>query len=143
MGFSLAFLLHEAGHALVARKLGLKTAVKLQSLFKFDPNTYNRWRRIYVSSVEVGGGMTRKQIGQVTAAGPVINIIQAAATLPWVSTLPVMKALVILNLAIVSLNILPISTVDGWHVLAWSKKVWSAILVLDVLLWVVFFLSTA
>jgi Zn-dependent protease len=89
-----------------------------------------------------GNYATREQIGRISAAGPLMNILLALAFMPLVDMSGSFAGVGIgeigyfgvrINLLLAFFNMLPISILDGKKVLAWSKSAFAGIIILILL----------
>lgn len=141
VGCALAFLLHEYGHVLAARMYGMRAEVKLRAYRRFDAQDLRgiQRKKMYLSSVEVLGKATPEHKGHIASAGIAMNLLQAAIALPFDYHHPSLKAVVVLNLGLALINLMPFPTSDGRRTYVWNRWVWGLLLLLDILLWLLFF----
>jgi len=147
VGVSLGFVLHEMGHRFVARRFGCWAK-------------YTMWRTgliIALASSLIGfvfaapgavmiyprtAPLTKERTGQISLAGPVMNICLAVAfillDMAYASSLFSLGAQINTWLAI--FNLVPFGPLDGRKVLRWNKMVWLAVIALGVGLFAVEYL---
>jgi Zn-dependent protease len=137
----IGFLAHELiGHKIVAQKLGLHAEYKmwnlgllvalLSSLAGF---VFAAPGAVYVSSkMDLWGNsgvISKKRMGIVSVAGPIINIFVASVFLILsvinpltIGGIEVFQIGVFVNVWLALFNMLPIPPLDGSKVLAWDKR---------------------
>lgn len=139
--------LHEIMHKVVAQRYGLWAE------FRYDPRGL-LMAFIFAAAIGflygapgatwISGSVTREQNGRISAAGPVSNIVIAAAliavflALPPTSSLGGVLVLVYLlqaasvNAFLAAFNLLPIMPLDGAKVWAWNKLVYGVLMAISV-----------
>lgn len=137
VGCSMAFILHEYGHALVAKMYGLKAVVNLKPPRRFSPKTSEGLEVMCISSVEITGETTPKHEVLIAASGIATNLVQAAFALLGRSSFPSLEVLTILNMGLATINLIPLTTSDGRNIYERSKHVWVFLLSLNLFLWLI------
>jgi len=139
MLFSCGFILHELAHKYVAQGYGLwaefrlslmgalLTAVSILSPLKF----------IAPGAVVISGPADKDRMGRTAIAGPIVNIIIAAAI---AALLPIsasswlyvpMVAGAAINSFLAVFNLIPFAIFDGQKVFSWNRKFWSIIFIIS------------
>ena len=107
----ISILVHELGHALMARKFGARTEIVLQAFGGYAAYT--------------GAGMSRMRTFLITAAGPLIQILLGFAVLALVKAAPqqnlnahvFLSTLIQISFIWAILNLLPVLPLDGGQML--------------------------
>ncbi len=137
--FSSGFILHELAHKYVAQGYGLwaefrlslmgalLTAVSILSPLKF----------IAPGAVVISGPADKDRMGRTAIAGPIVNIVIAAAI---VALLPIsasswlyvpMVAGAAINSFLAVFNLIPFAIFDGQKVFSWNRRFWSVIFIVS------------
>jgi len=138
--FSLSFLLHEIAHKFTAQKN------QLWSEFRIVPfgalltvlSIISPLKIIAPGTVLIFGESDRNKLGQISFAGPLVNIILGYLllltslfyTIPEVALILFWGAEVNAILAI--FNLIPFGMLDGQKILLWNKKIWISSFVLSI-----------
>ena len=139
----IGFLAHELiGHKIIAQRLGLHAEYKmwrfgliialLSSLAGF---VFAAPGAVYVSSrVDLWGrmaGVSKRKMGFVSLAGPLVNLGLAIVFLGLnifypivISGVSLFGLAVFINIWLGIFNMLPIPPLDGSKVFAWDKRIW-------------------
>jgi Zn-dependent protease len=144
---SLGFVLHELGHRTVAKRFdyhaeyrlwkeGLLLAVILTlvtngSFIFAAPGAVmiypkaDLWGRV--------ASVTRKSMGLISIAGPVMNILLATVFIILNSVFPwdVFSLGVFINIWLALFNMIPFPPFDGSKIFAWDKRIWTAMFIIS------------
>jgi Zn-dependent protease len=127
---TMSFFIHEMAHKITAQRRGLWSEFRLTLwgsvmtlIFAFLPIKF-----ISPGAVMIAGAADSKEIGEISIAGPSINIILsmlflgiAFATGPY---RPIFFFGGFFNAYIAAFNLLPIGIFDGHKIFNWSKMIW-------------------
>jgi Zn-dependent protease len=127
---TVSFFIHEMAHKITAQRRGLWSEFRLTLwgsvvtlVFAFLPIKF-----ISPGAVMIAGAAERKEIGEISIAGPIINIVlsmlffgTAFASGPYS---PIFLFGGFFNAYIAAFNLLPIGILDGQKIFNWSKIVW-------------------
>ena len=124
---TLAFILHELAHKLMAQHYGLWSEFRLNPfgallslLTLFSPI-----KIIAPGAVVIFGSRgTGEKWGKIALAGPLVNIIQLVVFTILSPFYPVLGYAAFLNAELAVFNLLPFSVLDGRKVFNWNKRVW-------------------
>lgn len=136
----IGFLAHElVGHKLIAQKLGMHAEYQMwrfglaiafvSSLFGF---VFAAPGAVYVSPrVDLWGrqkSVSKRRMGLVSIAGPLINLALAGAffLLNAAAPSPLFGMAIFVNMWLAIFNMLPIPPLDGSKVFSWDKRIWAA-----------------
>ena len=146
-----SFLLHELAHKVVAQRYNMWAEFRMSSsMLMFAVGLAYVMGALIAApgAVQIYGNYaTQEQIGRISAAGPLMNILLALAFMPLVGMSGSLAGVglgeigsfgVQINLLLAFFNMLPISVLDGKKVLAWSKGAFAGIIILIILLGVTF-----
>ena len=127
-----SFLIHEMAHKVVAQLRGLwaefrltKWGAVLTLISVFTP-----FRLISPGAVMISGPARLKEIGEISIAGPTINlalslIFLGAAFAPFPSPYSALLfMLASFNAFIAVFNLIPFGILDGFKIYNWNKKIW-------------------
>ena len=133
--FSLGFILHELAHKYVAQGYGLwaefrlnVTGVLLTAISVVSPLKF-----IAPGAVVIAGYPDKDLMGKTAIAGPIVNVIIAAALLiamPQFGSGSISFALLAgaaINSFLALFNLIPFSVFDGLKVYRWNKRYWTAL----------------
>jgi len=146
----IGFLAHELiGHKIIAQRFGMYAEFRMwplglvialvSSLAGF---VFAAPGAVYVGSrMDLWGNVqpvSRKKMGLVSIAGPIINIALALAFLGLYAAYPsdLFVLAVFVNTWLALFNMLPIPPLDGSKVFAWDKKIWAAMFAVCVIMFV-------
>ncbi len=140
----IGFLCHELiGHKVVAQRFGFHGEFRMwrmglfvafiTSLFGF---VFAAPGAVYVSPrVDLWGNpenVSRKKMGMVSLAGPIVNIVLATAFFALrlinpitIMNVPVFDVAIFVNVWLALFNMLPIPPLDGSKVLAWDRRIFA------------------
>ncbi len=128
---TMSFFIHEMAHKITAQRRGLWSEFRLTLwgsvvtlIFAFLPIKF-----ISPGAVMIAGAAERKEIGEISIAGPIINIIlsilflgTAFASGPSYSQIFLFGSF--FNAYIAAFNLLPVGIFDGHKIFNWSKIIW-------------------
>lgn len=129
-----SFLLHEIAHKIVAQRTGLWAEFRLTIfgaaltlLSIFSP----LFKIISPGAVMVSGGANSNDMGKVSIAGPMVNIVLCGTSLSLAALLihnlivfSVLMVIANLNAWIALFNVVPFAMLDGLKIFHWNKKAW-------------------
>jgi Zn-dependent protease len=128
-----SFFVHEMAHKVTAQKRGLWAEFRLTlwgslltAVFIILPVIF---KIISPGAVMISGPATRDDIGKISIAGPITNIIMSAACLA-VAFIPtpiylVFVAGALINGYIAVFNLIPIGILDGYKIFNWNRTIWA------------------
>jgi Zn-dependent protease len=127
---TMSFFIHEMAHKITAQRKGLWSEFRLTLwgsvmtlIFAFLPI-----KLISPGAVMIAGAAERKEIGKISIAGPITNIVLSILFLStaFVSgpLFPIFLFGGFFNAYIASFNLLPFGILDGQKILNWSKIIW-------------------
>ncbi len=133
ISFTLAFLVHELVHKIVAQHYGLWAEFRLMlfgSLLTLLSIIVPFPKFIAPGAVMIAGVADKKTIGKTSVAGPLTNIVFCGVSFALTFTnLPVLFEVALLTAAfnafIAVMNLIPFAILDGLKVFEWSKLVWA------------------
>ncbi|MBD3263252.1 site-2 protease family protein [Candidatus Woesearchaeota archaeon] len=152
----LAFILHELGHKFVAQKknlwaefrmwpMGLLLAI-VTSLFGFVFAAPGAVMILPAKKSKRGFGFARvpmKDMGQIGAAGPIVNIILAvifsiAAVLSQfiVAQINIWRVAAQINIWLAIFNLIPFGMLDGFKIFRWNKLIWGGLMGLSAIMFI-------
>jgi Zn-dependent protease len=137
----IAFILHELAHKVVAVRFGQLAAFRADYGFLLLAVVSALAGFLFAApgAVVHRGRITPRESGLISLAGPVTNLVLAAAFLP-VAVLagpPIGDAAtlgVTINLLLAGFNMLPVGPLDGRTVLQWNRTVYAAVAVPSIVL---------
>lgn len=136
---SLAFILHEFAHKILAQKYWL------WSEFRLDPfgtlislfTALMPFKIVAPGSVLIiGSGITKKSMGKIALVGPLTNVLLVIVSLSLSNLSPFFLLAALLNADLAVFNLIPVSVLDGRKVYAWNKKIWVSVFGSALLLWI-------
>ena len=146
---TLSFFMHEIAHKVTAQRRGLWAEFRLTvwgailtSLSIFLP-----FKIISPGAVMISGPASMDEIGKISLAGPVTNMVLSTAFLgltfvpsfdPWVSFIFAIGAF--FNGYIAVFNLIPMGILDGFKIFHWNKAVWALAFAVSVALAIMGFL---
>jgi len=127
---TVSFFIHEMAHKITAQRRGLWSEFRLTLwgsvvtlIFAFLPIKF-----ISPGAVMVAGAGDRKEIGVVSIAGPITNIVLSVLFLGTASASgkysPIFLFGGFFNGYIAAFNLLPLGIFDGHKIFNWSKMIW-------------------
>ncbi len=142
----LGFLLHELGHKFVAQHYGGLAGFRMWLkglIFMFITVIFFGVAFAAPGAVYISGRFTRKQIGLIAIAGPLVNytlsvafgllFLVSVAVLPPKSLLVELSVLgMMVNAFLGMFNMLPIPPLDGSKVIKWNPIVWGLALAMGI-----------
>jgi Zn-dependent protease len=151
IGIILGFVLHELAHKAVANRLGAEAFFKLWpygvvfglmlaliSSWKFLApgavvvygHKFGRWkyRLDRVFTTPHGAALSTGEMGLISVAGPIVNIILAFVFMS--SQNIIFQQIAYINAFLAVFNLLPIPPLDGSKVFLWNAVIWLFVLIL-------------
>jgi len=122
-GASLAFLVHELAHKLMATYLGSASEFKLEPIGVAVTaiSALAGLPVIVPGAVNITSYVTEKEtVGKIALIGPMTNI-----TMALIARVFSLNYLVSLNVLFAFVNLLPVFILDGKKIYRWSRLVWS------------------
>ena len=145
LGIVTAFFFHEITHKLMAQKHGLWAEYRMFPqglrlaliLGVFTPIVFAA-----PGAVMFRGGSRTFETGQIAVAGPLINIVIAAITLPVYLFVLFEESLIgqivgficLINAFLAVFNLLPIGPLDGAKVIHWNATIWIILLIISIII---------
>jgi Zn-dependent protease len=126
----ISFFIHEVAHKIAAQRKGLWSEFRLTLwgslltlIFAFLPIKF-----ISPGAVMIAGAAERKEIGEISIAGPIINIIlsilflgTAFASGPFIT---IFLFGGFFNAYIAAFNLIPFGVLDGRKIFNWNRIIW-------------------
>ncbi len=151
IGILLGFILHELAHKAVANKLGAEAFFKLWpygvvfglmfaliSSWKFLApgavvvygHKFGRWkyRLDRVFTTPHGAALSTGEMGLISVAGPIVNIILAFVFMS--SSNIIFQQIAYINAFLAVFNLLPIPPLDGSKVFLWNAVIWLFVIII-------------
>jgi len=145
LGIVTAFFFHEITHKFMAQKHGLWAEYRMFPqglrlallLGVFTPIVFAA-----PGAVMFRGGSRTFETGQIAVAGPLINIVIAAITLPVYLFVLFEESLIgqivgficLINAFLAVFNLLPIGPLDGVKVIHWNATIWIILLIISIII---------
>jgi len=139
---TLSFFTHELAHKFTAQRRGLWAEFRLTvwgavltSISIFLP-----FKIISPGAVMISGPASMDEIGKISIAGPVTNIVLSAAffgptLLPSSSIISsIFRIGAFFNAYIALFNLLPLGILDGFKIFHWNKVVWAFAFAISIVL---------
>jgi Zn-dependent protease len=129
-----SFFVHEMAHKVTAQKRGLWAEFRLTlwgslltAVFMILPVLF---KIISPGAVMISGSASIDDIGKISIAGPITNIILSsvfvgAALVPYNPVSWVFVAGAFINGYIAVFNLIPIGILDGFKIFNWNKTIWA------------------
>ncbi len=128
-----SFLAHEIAHKVTAQKRGLWAEFRLTmwgAVVTLISVISPLFKIISPGAMMVSGSASLKETGEISLAGPAVNIIASAALFASAFILsPLSEVLLLaafLNGFMAVFNLIPIGILDGFKIFNWDKRVWAA-----------------
>ena len=132
----LGFVLHELAHKWVAIQYGASAYYRASTLGLFGSLALaflTSGALVFAAPGAVyfhGSHLSRRQVGKISLAGPLMNLALAIAFGVLAFTVPGLRELglmgVWVNALLGAFNLIPLGMLDGAKVWAWDKTVWLA-----------------
>jgi Zn-dependent protease len=130
---TVSFFVHELAHKITAQRRGLWAEFRLTTwgailtlVFMILPVTF---KIISPGAVMISGSASLDEIGKISIAGPMTNIILSSALLGaafiWSALSWVFVLVALLNGYIAVFNLIPFGIFDGFKIFGWNKTVWA------------------
>jgi Zn-dependent protease len=140
--FSMGFILHELAHKYVAQGYGMWAEFRLNmtGLLLTAISVISPIKFIAPGAVMIAGFADRTRMGRTAFAGPLVNVIIAAAlliVLPVLGTTSIYNALLAgaaINSFLALFNLIPFAIFDGHKVYAWDKRYWALLFLISLAL---------
>jgi len=143
-----SFFIHEIAHKITAQRRGLWAEFRL-TLWGAGLTLISVLLPLKIISpgaVMIAGSARSDEIGEISIAGPVTNIILSAvlfgAALAPSTYSGVLFLGAFFNAWIALFNLIPVGILDGYKIFSWDKKVWALAFALSVALTAVSYLHT-
>jgi Zn-dependent protease len=133
-----SFLAHELAHKVAAQRRGLWAEFRLTmwgAILTLISVISPVFKIIAPGAVVVSGSSSGQEMGKISLAGPIMNILLSVVLLSsaLVSrfSLPqfydVLLLAALLNGFMAVFNLVPLGILDGFKIFAWDKKIWSMV----------------
>lgn len=152
MVVSLGFVLHELGHRTIAKKFechaeyrfwkqGLLLAILITFLTNGNLIFAAPGAVMIYPKADLWGraaSLTRKRMGLISVAGPAVNISLAAIFILLNFLFPsfIFSLGAFINFLLAAFNMIPFPPLDGSKIFAWNKKIWIALLIPLIILYI-------
>jgi Zn-dependent protease len=132
VAYTLAFLLHEIAHKLMAQRLGYwaEFRVNQQGLLFTFLSFLTPFKIIAPGAVMIQGYMNPNDYGKISIAGPATNIalgiINTMAYLMSQNRFIYIMGYIgmIVNSSLALFNLIPFGNFDGLKILRWNRRIW-------------------
>lgn len=139
---STGFFLHELGHKFVAQKYGCWAEFRMYPRGLLLALIISFFGFVFAApgAVYITGAIDTERNGEISAAGPLTNILISLVFLPAVLFLPssfiwvVCVFVCFINIMLAGFNMIPFHPLDGSKVFRWNKVVWIGMLIIIVML---------
>ncbi|NLE03834.1 MAG: hypothetical protein GX638_03390 [Crenarchaeota archaeon] len=131
---TISFLAHELLHKVAAQKRGMWAEFRLTTwgALLTAASVILPFKFISPGAVMISGNARLKDLGEISIAGPSVNIILCAIFLCGnlvagsyeIQTLCIFAAFI--NALIAIINLIPFGILDGYKIFSWNKKIWAA-----------------
>ncbi|MEM3616552.1 MAG: AN1-type zinc finger domain-containing protein [Candidatus Bathyarchaeia archaeon] len=138
-----SFLIHELAHKFAAQRSGLWAEFRIM-LFGLILTAISivspRFKIISPGAVVISGLTSKRNIGKISIAGPLTNILLSIGFLLVALSIPVSNFAYLLLLGfaingwIAFLNLIPFGILDGFKVFFWNKIVWALAFTISLIL---------
>jgi Zn-dependent protease len=144
------FLLHEIMHKVIAQKYGCWAEYRMFPMGLLFALVLSFFGFIFAApgAVYILGSVTKRENGKIALAGPLTNIVISIvflpllfAALPEYFLIPVVSVCMV-NSFLALFNLFPIHILDGAKVFRWNTKLWIAVFLLALFLFIVVFVFT-
>jgi Zn-dependent protease len=143
---TLSFFTHEIAHKFTAQRRGLWAEFRLTvwGAILTSISIFLPFKIISPGAVMISGPASMDEIGKISIAGPVTNIVLSTAFLgltfvpssdPWLSWIFAIGAF--FNAYIALFNLIPLGILDGFKIFHWNKTVWALAFAVSILLTVI------
>ena len=144
IGVALAFVLHELAHKFTAQHYHLWSEFRLDPFMAFlSLLTAIPWipiKLIAPGAVQIyGHSITMEQMGKISIAGSLVNLVQAVAFLGLSFYIPELLFVAALNADLAMFNLIPFSILDGRKIFVWNKIIWAITFIVALAIWVFIF----
>lgn len=136
-GLVLGFIMHELAHKFVAQSLGYYSEYKIWSVglvlvVAFAIATKGKFVFAAPGYVTTHGHASFKDVGMVSLAGPLANILLAMFFV-FLKT-PLADEAAYINILLAGFNLIPFGPLDGGPVYRWSPNVWGSAMLFCVII---------
>jgi len=142
---SIAFILHELAHRYVARRYGSYAIYKLWPMGLLLALVTSMFGIVFAApgavmiypKADIWGNateLTKKKIGLISLAGPLVNIILASVFLGLNFFYPyfVFSMAGAINAWLALFNTLPLFILDGLKIFSWDKRIWAGTFLISI-----------
>lgn len=137
-----SFLAHELAHKFAAQKAGLWAEFRTMSfgLLLTALSIISPFKIISPGAVVISGFTSKKNLGKISVAGPLINIALSITFCLAMLLGPVYSYKLfflfgfVINAWIAFFNLIPFGMLDGYKIFLWDKKVWALAFAISLLL---------
>jgi Zn-dependent protease len=138
---TISFFTHEIAHKFTAQRRGLWAEFRLTvwgAILTFI-SILLPFKIISPGAVMISGPASMDEIGKISIAGPVTNLVFSGVFLGSVPFLPSVYSQIFaigafFNAYIALFNLIPLGILDGFKILHWSKTVWALAFAVSVVL---------
>ncbi|MCJ7714206.1 hypothetical protein MUO66_07100, partial [Candidatus Bathyarchaeota archaeon] len=140
-----SFFIHEIAHKVTAQKSGLWAEFRLTlwgsmltAVFMVLPGPF---KIISPGAVMISGHAKQDDIGKISIAGPLTNIVLSSVFLVLFFTIPLYPWIFVvgalINSYIALFNLIPFGILDGFKIFNWDKKIWSVSFIFSAVLLII------
>ncbi len=123
----IGFLLHELAHKFVAQYYGCEAEFRSMDqmlYFAVGLSLFVGFLFAAPGAVMIAGGVTRKENGIISVAGPLTNYVLAGIFYLISTVAPIFFIGFWINLWLGLFNMIPFGNFDGKKILSWNRYVW-------------------
>ena len=129
---TMSFLIHEMAHKVTAQRSGLWAEFRLTTWGAVITliSVFTPLRLISPGAVMIAGPAKNEDIGKISIAGPIVNLIISVTSLSAAYITTSIPYFVLFfwiasfNAFIAVFNLIPFGILDGYKIFNWNKKVW-------------------
>jgi len=141
---TLSFFTHEIAHKFTAQRRGLWAEFRLTvwGAILTSISIFLPFKIISPGAVMLSGPASMDEIGKISIAGPVTNLVLSIVFLGAAPFVPISYSWIFaigafFNSYIAVFNLIPMGILDGFKIFTWNKTVWALAFVVSVVLTVI------
>jgi Zn-dependent protease len=141
---TLSFFTHEIAHKFTAQRRGLWAEFRLTvwGAILTSISIFLPFKIISPGAVMISGPASMDEIGKISIAGPVTNLVLSIAFLGAAPFVPIAYSWIFavgafFNAYIALFNLIPLGILDGFKIFHWNKTVWALAFAVSVALTVI------
>jgi Zn-dependent protease len=144
---AVSFFTHEIAHKVTAQKRGMWAEFRLTTWGSVITmiSIFLPFKFISPGAVMISGSANMDDIGKVSIAGPITNIVLSTVFLAILPLAPsglswVFAIGAFLNAYIAIFNLIPFGILDGYKIISWNKKIWVVTFAVSAILTIISFM---